>query len=317
VANAHVAARALALIAITLAACHHTPPRHPGEEYLAAINFEGNKAIKSSELTNGLALHRVQSLGSAPDPYLVTVDGDRIKGHYLRAGYLEVDVHSRVERHGDAVTVIYKIDEGPRAVTKLAISGLPPNDPLITEAKVRKTILLRDGQPFSYDPYDKAKEPLLGIAEDAGYAHAKLDAKVIVDRVNHQALVTLIYDLGPKCHFGTIKIQGVKDADLEDSVRNRLAFMTGDQFSAAAIATSQRNLYAMQRFSTVRILPDKSDGDTVDIQVSLSHASAHELSLGGGFGIDPATYEVRARVGYYDAEHVAEKKGKNNKPPRR
>jgi outer membrane protein assembly factor BamA len=298
VANAHVAARALALIAITLTACHHTPPRHPGEEYLAAINFEGNKAIKSSDLRTGLALHRVQSLGSAPDPYLVTVDGDRIKGRYMRDGYLEVDVHSRVQRDGDAVTVIYKIDEGPRAATKIVINGLPPNDPLLTEAKVRKMILLRDGQPFSYDPYDKAKEPLLGLAEDAGYAHVKLDAKVIVDRVNHQGVVTLDYDLGPKCHFGKIVVQGVKDADLEDSVRARLAFNTGQQFSAAAIAKSQRNIYAMQRFSTVRILPDKSDGDTVDVHVSLAHASAHELSLGGGFGIDPATYEVRGRVGY-------------------
>jgi len=265
---------------------------------LAAIQFEGNKAIKSSDLRAGLALHRVQSLGSAPDPYLVTVDGDRIKGQYVRAGFLEADVHSRVERHGDAVTVIYKIDEGPRAVTKLQISGLPPNDPQITENKVRGFIPLKDGQPFSYDPYDKAKEPLLGVAEDAGYAHAKLDAQVIVDRVNHVAIVQLAYDLGPKCHFGSITIQGVADQDLQDSVRARLDFNEGDEYSAAAIAKSQRQLYAMKRFSTVRILPDKSDGDTVDIQVSLSNASAHELSLGGGFGIDPATYEVRGRVGY-------------------
>lgn len=297
-ANAHVAARALAFVILFSACGHGPPPRHPGEEYLEAIQFEGNKAIKSSDLRNGLALHRVQSLGSAPDPYLVTVDADRIKGQYVRAGYLEADVHSRVERHGDAVTVIYKIDEGPRAVTKIEISGLPPNDPQITEDKVRKFIPLQDGQPFSYDPYDKAKEPMLGVAEDAGYAHAKLDAKVVVDRVNHQALVQLTYDLGPKCHFGKISIQGVDDADLRDSVRARLAFDEGDEYSAAAIAKSQRNLYALKRFSTVRILPDKSDGDTVDIHVSLSNASAHELSLGGGVGIDPATYEVRGRVGY-------------------
>lgn len=299
-AHTHVAARAHALIAILLgiSACHHTPPRHPGEEYLEAIRFEGNKSISSSDLRTGLALHRVMSQGSAPDPYLVTVDADRIKGEYMRRGFLEADVHSRVERHGDAVTVIYKIDEGPRALTKIVINGLPKGDPLLTEKKVRDTILLRDGQPFSYEPYDKAKEPLFGIAEDAGYAHAKLDARVVVDRVNHQGVVTLTYDPGPKCHFGKVTIQGVDDPDLRDSVRARLAFDTGQQFSAAAIAKSQRNLYAMQRFSTVRILPDKSDGDTVDVHVSLAHASAHELSLGGGVGIDPATYEVRGRVGY-------------------
>jgi outer membrane protein assembly factor BamA len=299
VAHAHDAARAHALIVLVFlaSACHHKPPHHPGEEWLDAIRFEGNHAISSKDLREGLALHRVQDIGGAPDPYLVTVDGDRIKGQYLRAGYLEVDVHSRVERHGDAVTVIYKIDEGIRSTTKTVITGIPDGDPKLTVEKVRELLPLQEGKPFTYEPYDKAKESLLGIAEDAGYAHAKLDAKIVADRVNHEAVVTLTYDLGPKCHFGKITVEGAPP-DLQDAVRARLAFETGQQFSAAAIAKSQRAIYAMQRFSTVRILPDKSDGETVDVHVSLSHANSHELSLGGGFGIDPATYEVRGRVGY-------------------
>ena len=298
-AHAHAAARAHALIVLVLlaSACHHPPPHHPGEEWLAEIRFEGNRSIRSKDLRQGLALHRVQKLGSAPDPYLVTVDGDRIKGEYVRRGFLEADVHSRVERKGEAVTVIYTIEEGPRATTKIVISGIPDGDPNLTVDKIRNILPLREGKPFSYEPYDKAKEALLGIAEDAGYAHAKLGAQVIVDRVNHEAVVTLAYDLGPKCHFGTITIQGAPE-DLQDAVRARLAFETGQQFSAMAIAKSQRAIYAMQRFSTVRILPDKSDGATIDVHVSVSHASAHELSLGGGFGVDPATYEVRGRVGY-------------------
>jgi translocation and assembly module TamA len=299
VAHAHAAARAHALIVLVLlaSACHHKPPHHPGEEWLAEIRFEGNHAISSSDLRDGLALRRVQDDGGAPDPYLVTVDGDRIKGQYLRRGFLEVDVHSRAERHDDAITLIYTIDEGIRSVTKTVITGIPDGDPDLTVDKVRDLLPLKEGAPFSYDPYDKAKEPLLGIVEDAGYAHAKLDAKVIADRVNHQAIVTLTYDLGPKSHFGTITIDGAP-ADLEGSVRARLEFEAGAQFSSAAIAKSARNLYAMQRFSTVRILPDKSDGETIDVHVSLAHASSHELSLGGGFGIDPATYEVRGRIGY-------------------
>jgi len=58
-------------------------------------------------LMTGLGLHRVLSRGGALDPYLVQVDGERITGEYLRKGYLDVDVRSRVERQGDAATVIY------------------------------------------------------------------------------------------------------------------------------------------------------------------------------------------------------------------
>ena len=289
-------ARGLGVAFVLGAACHHPPPHHPGEEWLAAIEFEGNHALKAGDLREGLALHRAQDQGAAPDPYLVTIDGERIKGAYLRMGYLEVDVHSRVERHGDATTVIYKIDEGPRATTRVRISGLP-EDPDLPVAKVREKLALKDGQPFDYAAYDAAKELLLGVVQDAGYAHATLDPHVIVDRANHEAIVDLAYDPGPKCKFGKIDIQGVT-GDLADSIDERLALEPGQQFSNAAIAETQRAIYDMKRFSNVRVLPDKSDGDTIDVHISVSESARNEVSLGGGFGIDPATYEVRGRAGY-------------------
>src|SRR5215470_11715341 len=107
--------RAAVLITVTLAACHGGHVHKPGDERLDKIEFEGNHALSSKMLLAGLALNRAQSRGGALDPYLVTVDADRIRGHYVRSGFLDVEVHSRVERSGDAATVIYTIDEGLRA----------------------------------------------------------------------------------------------------------------------------------------------------------------------------------------------------------
>jgi outer membrane protein insertion porin family len=270
------------------------PVHHPGEEFLKSIDFEGNHAIKSGDLRSGLALRRAQNTGGAPDPYLVNVDRERIKGMYLRRGFLEVDVHSRVERHGDAAVVIYRIHEGVRAQTRIEITGLPAD---VKEGSVRDVLPLHDGQPFSYEPYDNAKELLLAVVQNAGYAHATLDAKVIADRSKHEALVSLAYDPGAKCHFGKIDIVGAPDS-LRDAVRARLAIETGQQFSTSAIAASQRAIYGMKRFSTVRVMPDKTDGDTIDVKISVAESAPHEVSLGGGFGMDPATYEVRGRAGY-------------------
>ena len=100
-----------------------------------------------------------------------------------------------------------------------SIHGLPA-DPELPVAKVRKVLPLEDGKPFDYEPYDKAKELLLAVVEDAGYAHAKLDAKVIADRANHEAVIELTYDTGPKCKFGAIDIVGAPP-DLVDAVRAR------------------------------------------------------------------------------------------------
>ncbi|HEY5926941.1 MAG TPA: BamA/TamA family outer membrane protein [Kofleriaceae bacterium] len=276
--------------------CGRKVVHRPGEEYLEAIKIEGNSSIKTKDLRNGLALRRVQKMGSSPDPYLVVIDSQRIRGEYLRRGFLEVDVRSRVERHGDKTTVIYTVHEGPRAKTRVMITGLPKDDPKLFK-KVRDTLPIADGEYFSYDPYDQAKEQMLGVIEDAGYAHAQLNAHVIADRANHMAIVHLDYKVGPKCKFGTIDISGIS-GELADAVRARLAFETGEQYSSKAIAETQRNLYDMKRFSTVRILPDKTDGDVVNVRISLSRSTRNELTLGGGVGMDPATYEVRARTGY-------------------
>jgi translocation and assembly module TamA len=299
VVAAHARAWAHGLIAVLLltAACgRRKPPNRPGEEFLDAIKIEGNDSVEAKELRKGLALRRVQKQGSSPDPYLVVIDGQRIRGEYLRRGYLEVDVRSRVERVGDKTTVIYTVHEGPRAKTRVMITGLPKDDPELLE-RVRDTLPIKDGEYFSYEPYDTAKERMLGILEDAGYAKAQLNAHVIADRANHEAIIHLDYVTGPKCRFGTIDVSGVS-GQLADAARARVAFETGEQYSSAAIAETQRALYDMRRFSTVRVLPDKSDGDVINVRISLARSARNELALGGGVGMDPTAFEVRARTGY-------------------
>ncbi|HEU0033023.1 MAG TPA: BamA/TamA family outer membrane protein [Kofleriaceae bacterium] len=282
---------------VLIAGCASGPKHKPGDEFVKTIRFEGNKDIKNKTLKDGLALHRAQKRGTPPDPYLIQVDEDRIRGEYLRKGYLDVDVRSRVERKGDANTIIYTVEEGVRANTKVVINGIPNNDPDLSVDQVRKMLPLEDGARFDYQVYDLAKQNLMTVVEDAGYAHAKLDATVYADRANHEAIIQLDYDLGPKCKFGTIEVTGVR-GDLIDAVRNRVKFQTGDQYSTSAIVATQRNLYAFGRFSTVQVQPDESPSPTVNVRIAVAQAARHEVKLGGGFGLDPTAYEVRGRAGY-------------------
>src|SRR6187551_28916 len=85
-------AHGLLVIGLLVAGCGQKVVHHPGEEYLETIRFEGNKSIKSKDLRDGLALRRVQKQGASPDPYLVVIDGQRVRGEYLRRGFMEVDV---------------------------------------------------------------------------------------------------------------------------------------------------------------------------------------------------------------------------------
>lgn len=284
----------LPAIALSTACAHGGTQLGGDDERLAKIVFEGNKQLSDRTLMTGLALHRVQRRGGTPDPYLVQVDADRIRGEYLRKGYLDVEVRPRVERRGDMVTVIYTIEEDVRAVTRTVITGLPAD---VRVAKVRAQLPLEDGKPFDYESYDRAKAPLLAVVQDAGYAHARLETSVVADRAAHTAIVELAYTPGPKCTFGTVAVTGVT-GPLERAVRERVAFTPGQRYSTQALLDTQRKLYALGRFSTVQVVPDKTAGKVVGVHIAVAESARHEVKLGGGLGMDPTSYEVRARAGY-------------------
>jgi len=287
----------LALALAVIAGCASSPPpRKPGQEYLAAVKFEGNKKLKNKELLDGLVLHRVQKAGRAPDPFQVSNDADRLRGQYQREGFFGIDVQSRMERDKDATTVIYKVEEGDRATVRVRIVGLP-DDPALPVAKVRAAMPLADGAPFVYSTYDDAKVKVLGVVQDAGYAHAKLDATVDGDLPTHTATITLAFTPGPKCRFGTITITGV-DGQLKEAIQNRLHFAPGQTYSNGPVTATQRDIYGMSRFSAVQVGMEPGDSAVVDMHVAVSESAQHALTFGGGFGIDPISYEVRGRSGY-------------------
>ncbi|MBC7977990.1 MAG: BamA/TamA family outer membrane protein [Myxococcales bacterium] len=281
---------ALALVG----ACAKGPVHRAGTERLAKIDFEGNRRFSDSRLVTGLALNRTLKRGRAPDPYLIDLDADRIRGEYLRKGFLDVDVRSKIERNGDDSTVIYTVEEGIRAGTRIVVRGLPKDLPV---AKVLEQMPLKDGQPFDYEMYDEAKPLMLGVVQDAGYAHASLEATVVADRANHTAVIDLAYITGPKCEFGPIKVVGVT-GELAEAVSNRITFKQGQVYSQSAITQTQRNLYGFGRFSTVRVQPDKTGRAVVGVEVAVSESARREIKLGGGVGMDPSAYEVRGRAGY-------------------
>jgi outer membrane protein assembly factor BamA len=280
--------------------------RAPGVEYLEAMRIEGNHALETGALEPGLALHEVIRDGGVLDPYLLTVDAERIRVAYLRCGFWDARVEHRVLHRGRAQIVVFTITEGRRAATRVEIIGLPPELP---PASARALVGLGDGTPFDYDTYEAAKQPLTALVTNAGYAHAEISGKVTADPTAAIAMVRYEIRPGVRCTFGDVKIrlaghlQESLEPSLEAAVRARVRFATGDWYSAAALEESQAEIYELGRFSTVQVGLDHRQcaavGDpVVDVAVELALANRHELHAGGGFGYEPATYEARLRGGY-------------------
>ena len=282
----------------------HAPTHAPAAaDRISAIRIEGNRAIATAALEPALALHEAAQGGAAIDPYLVTVDAERIRAAYLKRGFFDAQVTTRVDRDARSQVVVFMVAEGRRAVTRVEIAGLPPELP---RQQARALVALGDGAPFDYVAYEAAKQPLTALVQNAGYAHAAVYSAVVADRA--AATATARYEIAPgvRCTFGAIRVRGEVRESLVAAVRARLRFATGDRFSQVALDQSQAEIYEIGRFSTVQVVPAPpadpragaaSDAAVVDVAIELVEASRHELHVGGGVGYDPATYEARGRVG--------------------
>jgi len=273
----------------------HAPA--PAADRIAAIRIEGNQAIDTGALEPALAVHDAVHDGAAVDPYLLTVDAERIRAAYLKRGFFEAHVTTRVDRDARSQVVVFMVAEGRRAVTRVEIAGLPPE---LALPDARALVPLGDGAPFDYAAYEAAKQPLAVLVQNAGYAHAAVSSAVIADPA--AATATARYEISPgvRCTFGQVRVRGEIRASLLAAVRARLRFAPGDRFSQRALDESQVEIYGIGRFSTVQVVPaadPASDAAVVDIAVDLVEASRHELHVGGGIGYDPATYEARGRLG--------------------
>ncbi|HEU0033026.1 MAG TPA: BamA/TamA family outer membrane protein [Kofleriaceae bacterium] len=273
---------------------------HPNQVWLSEIKIEGNHAIEDDDLIPGLALERARRDGRGTDPYQLTVDTKRIRGAYLRLGFFDVQVDARIDREDNAEIVVFTVVEGPRLKAAVSITGLPPE---VSEAAVRGKLGIKDGQPFDYGLYEDGKDIVKAMVEEAGYPYLDLDDSVVtVDKPKGVAAASYrVTLLGPRAAFGDVTITGVDaGGDLERAIRGRLMFRTGEPYSPKALVETQRALYDLQRFSQVRIEPDRTGlGATVPITIGVTVVSRHELHSGGGFGYDAQNYEARVRGGFW------------------
>lgn len=286
--------RWLLVIAIAVG-CSGPAIKHTGRAWIEKIKLEGNKAIDDDDVVPRLALERTRLGGRAVDYYQLTLDTERVRQAYVRKGFLDAKVASKVYG-GDAgpQTVVFAVVEGPRAKARVSITGLPPEVPL---PKARGAVTLDENGPFDYELYELGKETLTRMVASAGYPYVELDAAVTANE--GIAIAHYAFDPGPRSFIGDITITGVpRSGKLHTAIMNRLEFRTGEPFSTDAIEETQKAIYELGRFSTVHIEPDLTgEQQVIPIRVVVTQGSRGELRLGGGGGYDSIAPEVRVRGG--------------------
>lgn len=248
--------------------------RRPGATDLRVTAFiiEGTEAFSPNKIKSGLVTHTDPGAWASPALRWVPLVGaeryyfnwltwkkdlERIKTFYEARGYFNAKIVSEnIVKYPEKGTVQLKltIAEGqPTKVSEIDVHGLD-NVQGIDRDRLMKKLPLAQGEIFREDEYLRTKGGIVDALKREGYAYAEISGKAVVRLEQQTARVRYIVDPGPRAVFGEIRIDGVKTIP-KSYIRAVIDIEPGDPYSSQALQEAQDDIYTLEVFSLVSVLP--------------------------------------------------------------
>jgi outer membrane protein assembly complex protein YaeT len=218
-----------------------------------------------------------------------TLDADllRLKKFYFDRGFLETtlrvgDVHYEDEQQKVRLTIV--IDEGaPTLVTAVHLDGtIPPELPPVPRLLAK--VPLRPTERLNKEDFDRSKNALLTLMQDAGYARAQVLPHTEVDPQAHTAVVTFTLQSGARTSFGQLTITGEQQVK-ELAIQRQLTIKEGQLYSATELADAADAIYELGMFQAVtpKALNPEEDGAPLHIDFEVRERKPRSLQFSIGY----------------------------------
>ncbi len=272
------------------------------DRWIRHLALQGSKRLSASDALDGLANQKTPWYNPVfgkqwLDRGVLEADAQRIEAFYQEHGFFSAhvrgpDIHDRGDK---SVDVTYFVDEGEETkVVGINIDGL---DTVTDPSKARATIKIKIGDRFGQDAYAQALIALKGALLNQGYAYAKTEGEVLVDRPKHEATLHFTATPGPLVHFGKTTIHDSAPLAPKDLERD-VVWSEGDLYTPKKVSDTQTKLYGTNTASEVNIHLPKEPTDTADVDIHVAPSKLRELRLGGGIGLQQYQQEVHLRLQY-------------------
>ncbi|MFT5453238.1 MAG: outer membrane protein insertion porin family, partial [Enterobacterales bacterium] len=246
---------------------------------IAHLTFEGNSAIKSEELEQGLKANGLAQ-GEVLDPALLSHISQDLERQYFSYGKYSVKVtHKIITLSRNRVDIKFKINEGEAAqIKKINIVG----NHIFEEEEILEQFELSTGGWLSFftDDNQYAKEKLSGDIEtlrsfylDRGYIKMQIvSTQVAITPERDGVYITLNIDEGDKYSIKEINFTG--DMILSETIlRQTVPIYPGDTYSGAIITYAEETITRMlgfrgYAFPNIQSLPE-IDEDTKEISLTI------------------------------------------------
>lgn len=289
---------ALALTSIASLGC---PARLPkGQTALDSLSVDGADEVDDSDLEGAIASTPSDKVLGLFRPWWVDYgiydevalakDLQRIERFYQARGFFEARARAaRVVSSGArSVRVQIVVEEGPAVhVARIAAGGIAGLDGK-TRSAFAAAFTLAVGDRFDEDEYRESGRRAELALTDAGYAHASVTLAADVDLSKHEAVVHVDVKPGPRCTFGEITVEGLKELP-ESKVRKIVGIEPGERYSTAQMRSAESALFDLGTFDTVDFEPDlsKADATVVPVRVRVTEAKLRRVKAGPGLLLDP------------------------------
>jgi len=184
--------------------------------------------------------------------------------------------------------ITFKINEGPPVVIRDISINCQCELETVSDAKIRKTLLLKHGQIFKSEEYDQSKAMIRKLLGNRGYPFAIVNGSATVDLNNHSVNINFDVDPGQLFYFGDIRITGHEEYIREDVLHRAITFKIGEEFTAKALDESRRNLFDLNVFKTAVIKTGEPEIEinSVPIDIQVRPRKKRSVKLGVGYGTD-------------------------------
>jgi translocation and assembly module TamA len=207
--------------------------------------------------------------------------------HILAAyGYFKPSICPSLKQKGAKWYANYQISPGPPLrITLLEVSV---QDPRKKDPPIEKSIAdfpLHQGDIFSSERYEHAKQLLLATAIGQGYLSAYFSKHtVLINRKSYTARITLTLNKGPRYYFGPIIFQ---QSILKDNLLRRyIPFKIGAPYSSTQLLSLQENLNKSGYFSNVSINAIKTQKQALPVTFTLTPRPSQQYTAGRGYSTD-------------------------------
>lgn len=250
---------------------------------VSAFALEGVPQDMARPLAMGLRLHGQRKLlrGLVRPPFKASAlveDIRRTRLYLAQRGYPASDVTVRLDLDETArrVGVTLAVDPGTEVLLgRVDIEGWPEGLPGPADG-----VLPAVGSRFGDLPLQEGRIHLLGVLQDAGFAKARVEARVAPESPG-SVLVVYVVEPGDPFIIDEVRVEGCAP-DLAPLAHRIIDIPAGTPFSATRLADAAVDLRTTQLFSQVEMSTEPSGPGTLLLDAQLADARMREWSASIG-----------------------------------